>query len=41
VYPGETLHVEMWERGEAVQFHTRVVERDVVVSSHGSATVRT
>ncbi len=39
VYPGETLRVEMWQRGEAVQFRTRVVERDVVVLSHGSARV--
>lgn len=39
VYPGETLRVEMWQRGEAVQFRTKVVERDVVVLSHGSARV--
>jgi len=39
VYPGETLRVEMWQRGEAVQFRTRVVERDLVVLSHGSARV--
>lgn len=39
VYPGETLRVEMWQRGEAVQFRTRVVERDVVVLSHGSARI--
>lgn len=37
VYPGETLRVEMWGQGAAVQFRTRVVERDVVVLSHGSA----
>lgn len=37
VYPGETLRVEMWRRGDAVQFRTRVVERDVVVLSHGTA----
>jgi len=37
VYPGETLRVEMWGRGQDVQFRTRVVERDVVVLSHGSA----
>ncbi len=41
VYPGETLRVEMWQRGEVVQFRTRVVERDVVVLSHGSARVST
>ena len=39
VYPGETLRVEMWRRGDAVQFRTRVVERDVVVLSHGTATL--
>lgn len=39
VYPGETLRVEMWQRGEQVQFRTRAVERDVVVLSHGSARV--
>jgi len=39
VYPGETLRVEMWRRGEAVQFRTRAVERDVVVLSHGSARI--
>jgi acyl dehydratase len=39
VYPGETLRVEMWQQGEAVQFRTKVLERDVVVLSHGSARV--
>ena len=39
VYPGETLRVEIWQRGESVQFRTRVVERDLVVLSHGSARV--
>jgi acyl dehydratase len=39
VYPGETLRVEMWRRGAAVQFRTKVVQRDVVVLSHGSARV--
>jgi acyl dehydratase len=37
VYPGETLRVEMWRRGAAVQFRTWAVERKVVVLSHGSA----
>lgn len=37
VYPGETLRVEMWRRGAAVQFRTWAVERQVVVLSHGSA----
>jgi acyl dehydratase len=39
VYPGETLRVEMWQRGEAVQFRTWAVERNVVVLSHGSARI--
>ena len=39
VYPGETLRVEMWQRGAQVQFRTRVLERDRVVLSHGSATI--
>jgi acyl dehydratase len=39
VFPGETLRVEMWQRGDAVQFRTKVVERDVVVLSHGSARI--
>jgi acyl dehydratase len=39
VYPGETLRVEMWQRSEAVQFRTWVVERNVVVLSHGSARI--
>ncbi len=39
VYPGETLRVEMWQRGEAVQFRTWVVERNVLVLSHGSARI--
>ena len=39
VYPGETLRVEMWVDGQNVQFRTRVVERDVVVLSHGTAVV--
>jgi acyl dehydratase len=39
VYPGETLRVEVWRRGNGVQFRTRVVERDIVVLSHGTATL--
>ena len=39
VYPGETLRVEMWQRGEQAQFRTKVVERNVVVLSHGSARI--
>jgi acyl dehydratase len=39
VFPGETLRLEAWRRGAAVQFRTRVVERDLVVLSHGTATL--
>ncbi len=39
VYPGETLRVEMWVDGSDVRFRTRVVERDVVVLSHGTARI--
>ena len=39
VVPGETLRIEMWQRGEQVLFRTRVLERDRVVLSHGSAVV--
>lgn len=40
VYPGETLQVDMW-RGESagLQFIVRAAARDVVVMSHGTATI--
>ena len=42
VYPGETLRVEMWSLGGGrYAFRTRVVERDIVVLSHGSARIAT
>jgi acyl dehydratase len=42
VYPGETLRVEMWALGGGRHaFRTRVVERDIVVLSHGSARIAT
>jgi acyl dehydratase len=42
VYPGETLRVEMWALGgDRHAFRTRVVERDTVVLSHGSARIAT
>jgi acyl dehydratase len=39
VFPGETLRVEIWRHGDAVQFRTRVLERDLIVLSHGTATL--
>ncbi|MFS1286899.1 MaoC/PaaZ C-terminal domain-containing protein [Pseudomonas piscis] len=36
VYPGETLRCEIWQDGS---FRASVVERDVLVISHGKATV--
>lgn len=40
VYPGETLRVEMWHTDLGVQFQAKVVERDVLVISHGVARVK-
>jgi len=38
VYPGETLRTELWRVGEGrVALQTRVLERDVLVLSHGEA----
>lgn len=38
VFPGETLRVEAWRRGEhEVAFRCRVVERDLVVLANGQA----
>ena len=37
VYPGETIRTEMWRDGTRVRFRARVVERDVLVLSHGLA----
>jgi acyl dehydratase len=39
VFPGDTLHTEMWQDGAAVAFRTRALERDVVVLNHGKATL--
>ena len=39
VYPGETLTVDMWRDGPGkIRFLARIVERDKVVLSHGTAT---
>jgi acyl dehydratase len=37
VFPGETLRTEIWRNGTRVQFRARVLERDVIVLSHGIA----
>ncbi|MEM9247104.1 MAG: MaoC/PaaZ C-terminal domain-containing protein [Pseudomonadota bacterium] len=37
VYPGETLRTEIWTEGDDVRFRARVLERDVIVLSHGRA----
>jgi len=39
VFPGETIRTEFWHRDGAVRFRARVLERDVVVLSHGHAEV--
>jgi acyl dehydratase len=41
VFPGDTLHTEMWQDGEAVAFRTHALERDLVVLNHGKATLAT
>jgi len=41
VYPGETLRVDMWRGdGDALQFVVRAEARDIVVMSHGTATIQ-
>jgi len=37
VYPGETIRTEIWQNGSRVQYRARVLERDIVVLSHGVA----
>ncbi|MFS8978924.1 MaoC/PaaZ C-terminal domain-containing protein [Cupriavidus necator] len=39
VFPGETLQLDCWESGDEISFQARVVERDVIVLSHGRAEV--
>lgn len=40
VFPGETLHAEMWNVGGQVRFRMVAKERNVVVLSHGVADLR-
>ena len=39
VYPGETLRTEIWQSGKSLQFRALVVERNIVVLSHGNGSV--
>jgi acyl dehydratase len=41
VYPGETLETSIWKLDEpgAYAFQTKVLERDLIVLSHGTARV--
>ena len=41
VYPGETLQCDMWRMPDGqIRFQVRARERDLVVMSHGTATVQ-
>lgn len=40
VFPGETLRVELWREGAAVQFRALVAERGVVAVTNGHAALR-
>jgi len=39
VYPGETLRTEIWRDGDFLRFQGRVLERELIVLSHGQATL--
>ena len=39
VYPGETIHTDVWKDGHVVSFRASVVERDVIVLNNGRAEV--
>jgi acyl dehydratase len=39
VFPGETIRTEIWKTTAGAQFRSRVVERDIVVLSHGNAEI--
>lgn len=40
VFPGETIHTEIWRDGNIVSFRARLVERDVVALDHGRVELR-
>jgi acyl dehydratase len=39
VYPGETIRTEIWRTPKGAQFRARVIERNIVVLSHGNAEI--
>lgn len=39
LYPGETMHFEMWRRADELQFRARALQRDALVLSHGTACI--
>jgi acyl dehydratase len=39
VYPGETIQLECWRIGDDLAFRARVIERNVLVLTHGRATL--
>lgn len=40
VFPGETIHTEIWRDGNIVSFRARVMERDAIVLDHGRVELR-
>lgn len=40
VFPGETIHTEIWRDGNIVSFRARLVERDVIALDHGKVELR-
>lgn len=40
VFPGETIHTEIWRDENVVSFRARLMERDVVVLDHGKVELR-
>ena len=39
VYPGETIHTDIWKEDGVISFRSRVVERDVIVLNNGRAVI--
>lgn len=40
VFPGETIHTEIWRDGNIVSFRARLTERDVIALDHGKVELR-